>query len=557
MEILQGDRKSALVGVVLGASRFPGRSIDSEEHAAAFLSSKEAVTRLLLAVAREVLDLFDVADSPDQQCEQIGSFLADRQAETKDVIVYYVGHGDFLRAEEYGLHLRRASRVPHASVLRVGDLASTFEQAFQGRIYVILDCCFAGSAVDSFQTNVATLVDKQWTREPRSGIALLNASSRNKPAVILRSGKKTMFSDCLCAVLTAGVPHAGAKLSFRQLGDAIQRRIRTDYPDDRKVWPEVHSPRQEEGIALENVPLFPNPVTFPEIALPPPPPRVVARIAPPPVVAPPAPPARRPSPPPTVKPSSDESPVTLRYPEMLPPPATLAQATSPAEKPKPPPSRPPAQRTAPVQKPPPLPPPPLAREPPPALRPQALAQIISPAAPVAVAERPVQLFSSSPDLLFTEPRIALAPRMPVALAPAAPAPRRGPKPTVRNPQATLLGAYGIYLGLSLIGNLIIAKTGIQALAFAPILAAYLGFMLYVRPLLRELDAFTGASRSVWWRVAIPFIGWYYLWLVVPDQVARAKESLGIGASRPRRARLAYFLFLPYALAADLNDIAAA
>jgi hypothetical protein len=44
-----------------------------------------------------------------------------------------------------------------------------------------------------------------------------------------------------------------------------------------------------------------------------------------------------------------------------------------------------------------------------------------------------------------------------------------------------------------------------------------------------------------------------MWIQVPQQVTKAKQM--VRAQNPTRGFIVYFLLFPYALAADLNDIA--
>jgi hypothetical protein len=122
-------------------------------------------------------------------------------------------------------------------------------------MYLILDCCFAGSAVDSFQGASDELITIQSDKLP-TGVALLNASSRHAAAVVPEGSVYTMFSGCLVEVLKKGIPNGGPLLSLREVRNAVAEAVIAKYPDP--VRPEVHSPRQRDGDPAD-IPLFPNP----------------------------------------------------------------------------------------------------------------------------------------------------------------------------------------------------------------------------------------------------------------------------------------------------------
>lgn len=252
---LLSKMENSVVAIVLGSDRFPRSALDSKDLARAFAASKAAFVKLLVPLAAEVFDRFGSTLSPNALCREIGDFLRERQWAT-DLIVYYVGHGGFLEDQQYFLALRETETdQEHATALRARDLATTLKMTFsRGRSFLIMDCCFAGSLVDSFQGPLQSLIDQEAAR----GVALLNAASRDKAAVVPPGGTRTMFSDCLCEVLSTGVPGGEARLTLREVRDAVWRRIGEKYPTQVKAWPEVHSPRMHQGLDVADFPLFPN-----------------------------------------------------------------------------------------------------------------------------------------------------------------------------------------------------------------------------------------------------------------------------------------------------------
>jgi hypothetical protein len=250
-------RKDQTIGIVLGASRFRNLLIDSPRLGAAFAKSKSDAKRYLSRVCGRILDRFDSTKLPNVLCLEVADFLEQHTLAT-DLIVYYVGHGGFLGTQEYFLACRATrEKQKYATGLRVSDLATSIIGSFRNRrVYLIFDCCFAGSAADSFQSASDDLIAKQSEKLP-SGVALLNASSRNEAAVVPEGGQRTMFSECLLEVLGRGIPSRGERLSLREVANAVTDLVMRKYPEIA-VRPEVHSPRQRDG-DVADVPLFPNP----------------------------------------------------------------------------------------------------------------------------------------------------------------------------------------------------------------------------------------------------------------------------------------------------------
>jgi hypothetical protein len=78
-------------------------------------------------------------------------------------------------------------------------------------------------------------------------------------------------------------------------------------------------------------------------------------------------------------------------------------------------------------------------------------------------------------------------------------------------------------------------------------------VIYLVKMLQELKAFTNDQSFNWWFIFIPCLQYYFMWILVPAQVTKAKQMAGAGA--PAKGFIFYFLLFPWALASDLNDIA--
>jgi hypothetical protein len=70
----------------------------------------------------------------------------------------------------------------------------------------------------------------------------------------------------------------------------------------------------------------------------------------------------------------------------------------------------------------------------------------------------------------------------------------------------------------------------------------------------EVKSVTNNAQFAWWWSLIPIYNIYWMVLLVPQEVANAKRIVGV--QEPVRSPVIYFFLFPYALAADINDLAA-
>jgi putative nucleotidyltransferase with HDIG domain len=260
------DGKAA---IVLGASRFkksPVLDRTSFCSSAADFVSYLLDPDLLALQSENLLNLFDSECSPGDQleriCDFLDAYLRRSGSGTKDIILFYVGHGGFTAVnKEYFLAIAGTKEgLEGASAIRISDLSSVLrDHARWGRKYLILDCCFAASAFSQFQSSGLVEAISTQTLEPlpRSGTALLCSSGSRQVSLAPNGERYTMFSSALIEVLRNGEPSGRAALSLEDVGCAIKDLLRNRHPVD---WtrPEVHSPDMRDG-DIANVPLFPNP----------------------------------------------------------------------------------------------------------------------------------------------------------------------------------------------------------------------------------------------------------------------------------------------------------
>jgi tetratricopeptide (TPR) repeat protein len=261
--------KTKLV-VILGASAWPESTLTAK---AQFANSADAFRKYALSPQGLsmntdcLLDLFDSNEPPSRQIKMIGSFFEQRLSVAKqdsepitDLLVYYVGHGSFAEnGNKYILALRSTTKgFENASSLNIYDLAAVLKQRIRfARRYIILDCCFAGAAVKSFQGSAELLATRLTARElPTKGTCVLCSSGPYNPS-IAQSGKTfTMFFGAFHNSLTQGNPLLGPQMSIDDIFNLTVDEILATYRESA-VRPEIYFPDQSDG-EIRDVQLFPN-----------------------------------------------------------------------------------------------------------------------------------------------------------------------------------------------------------------------------------------------------------------------------------------------------------
>ena len=77
-------------------------------------------------------------------------------------------------------------------------------------------------------------------------------------------------------------------------------------------------------------------------------------------------------------------------------------------------------------------------------------------------------------------------------------------------------------------------------------------LLLAIQMVRELKSVTRSDQLAWWGLIVPVYNVYFMWLVVPQEVAKAKQLFG--AREPPQSLILYIFLWPFALASDLNDL---
>ena len=267
--------------ILLGASEWP--DAPEFQDSLAFANSANKIKQYFLASSgfglpeENLLDLFNIKQSPDDIDREIGQFLDLRSLKMrqsgnipKDLLVYFIGHGGFVGSESdfyLAIHRTRTSNLM-ASGIHVVSLAHTLkEKARFLRRIIVLDCCFAGAAFRAFQSNPAQIaiikaIDAFDAKEkgsgeiPERGTSLLCSSGHKTPSLLSPDGNYTMFSKALLQALHTGNAYLKKNLSLRDLAK-LTADILHSTSNASAPRPEVHSPDQSQG-DIADIPFFPN-----------------------------------------------------------------------------------------------------------------------------------------------------------------------------------------------------------------------------------------------------------------------------------------------------------
>lgn len=257
------DPKTTAIAL-LGASSFTQSEYLTDSKA--FLAAKIRISNYFqktVGISQEnCLDLFDSNDNADNQDSLLNEFISAKVASgTQDLIIYYVGHGAFAPADNtFYLALRNTrDSNPTLSSMTIRALANTvLLSAKKIRTFIILDCCFAAAAGTGFmsgQIDASTMYLRDTFAT--KGVALLCASSKDLPALVIQNREITMFSESLNEALLSGDSSINNRhLSLRQIHNLTYSYIKKLNPG-LEVKPEVLSPIQIEG-DIADLPHFEN-----------------------------------------------------------------------------------------------------------------------------------------------------------------------------------------------------------------------------------------------------------------------------------------------------------
>jgi hypothetical protein len=137
------------------------------------------------------------------------------------------------------------------------------------------------------------------------------------------------------------------------------------------------------------------------------------------------------------------------------------------------------------------------------------------------------------------------------------------KPQVRNALMTFLMPLILIIGGQILGTILtivfVSVLDMPSLSFLGLIGslvalagAVIGFISAVK-MMGELNGVTKSGAVAWWMLLVPLYNYYVMWILVPAEMAKAKQMAGV--QQPPRGFIVYFFLWLYAFSADLNDIA--
>lgn len=130
----------------------------------------------------------------------------------------------------------------------------------------------------------------------------------------------------------------------------------------------------------------------------------------------------------------------------------------------------------------------------------------------------------------------------------------GPGPTRRNALMTFLVPGLVMFGGIIVGTILTFLLGFvgSLIAMLAVIAGAVLFFLSAIKMINEVKAVTRNPAFPWWPLIVPFYNIYFLWFMVPAEVTKAKQMMGV--QTPPRSIVLYIFLWSFALASDINDM---
>jgi hypothetical protein len=130
-------------------------------------------------------------------------------------------------------------------------------------------------------------------------------------------------------------------------------------------------------------------------------------------------------------------------------------------------------------------------------------------------------------------------------------------PTRRNALMTLLLPFAVIVGGSILFPILSMLVTSLATVFVSLngLCTLVGagwFVYLTIQMVGELKSVTQNAGLAWWPILVPIYNMYWSWFIIPAEVAKAKQLLGV--QTPVRPIVLYIFLWPFAFASDLNDM---
>jgi hypothetical protein len=115
------------------------------------------------------------------------------------------------------------------------------------------------------------------------------------------------------------------------------------------------------------------------------------------------------------------------------------------------------------------------------------------------------------------------------------------------PLAVIFG--GVFLVILLT---FLAGAALGSLGWLLVLGGAVWSLLLAIQMVSELKSLTRSEKLAWWGIIAPVYNFYFMWIIVPQEVAKAKQMLGV--QQPPQSIILYIFLWPFAFASDLNDL---
>jgi hypothetical protein len=125
--------------------------------------------------------------------------------------------------------------------------------------------------------------------------------------------------------------------------------------------------------------------------------------------------------------------------------------------------------------------------------------------------------------------------------------RRNALMTWLMPMAVIFGGFVLSIILAFI------SASLAPIGSLVILGGAVWYLILTIQMANELKSVTRNQSFAWWPIFVPVYSMYWLWFLVPQEVSKAKQMIGVQA--PTRSIVLYIFLWHFALASDLNDLA--
>ena len=181
-------------------------------------------------------DTFVFKNSDNQTVlNQIAGILSDASNEDQ-VLIYYSGHGKRGRTGQlYLTTTNTENRILHTTSIPLPSLREIFADSNCKKIALILDCCFAGAAGESFKSGAEEKLEEF---SSGNGIYLLTASTANQTAVEKESDDYSLLTKHIIngiksgAAARQGAPH----ISIEDIYNYVYRQVTAEGHQQPMRW---------------------------------------------------------------------------------------------------------------------------------------------------------------------------------------------------------------------------------------------------------------------------------------------------------------------------------